>query len=224
MTRVAVITAVYGGFDELYAQPPQDIEADWICVTDDRALARAESPHPDLWCIEVEPRMEMTARMAAKVPKCRPDLYTDADVIVWMDGSCRLKDSLSLGNLIARAGEAQLAQFPHPDRTCCLAEGRFSATIPKYAWQPIEDQVAHYEARGMPGGWGLWATGLIVRRRTVPMIEFGDRWLAEQMRWTDQDQVSEAYVLHELGLRPADLPGNLWVNDTHAFVGHARAD
>ena len=49
-----------------------------------------------------------------------------------------------------------------------------------------------------------------VQGRTSPAtVRFGDAWLAEQVRWTVQDQVSEPPLLWAHGLEVATLPGPL---------------
>ena len=219
---VAVVTAIYGGYDQLAAPPPQDLEAEWICVSD-----RSDLDSQGVWKVISEPRAEaLHPRLAAKVPKCLPHLYTDASTVVWLDGSCRLKESDSLRRLAVANPLAPISQFEHPDRDCIYDEGAFSALLHKYIATPVHEQMAAYHEEGHPPHWGLWATGVIVRNYAAPGMEselldlFGQLWLNEQVRWTIQDQVSEAPVLRRFGIRPALLPGNLWTNDILSWVPH----
>ena len=69
---------------------------------------------------------------------------------------------------------------------------------------PVHEQAAHYIKAGHPENYGVWWTGLIVRRHGCP--DFGTPWLAEMTRWTYEDQISQPYVLGQAGLRPADIP------------------
>jgi hypothetical protein len=216
---VAVITSIYGGYDQLAAPPPQDLEAEWLCVTD-----RPDLDGQGAWKVVYEPKAEAVhPRLAAKIPKCLPRLYTSADVVVWVDGSCRMKEADTLRRLVMANPLAHLSQFAHPDRDCSFEEGAFSALLPKYIATPIPEQMAHYQADGYRAHWGLWATGVIVWNFTHGielLIRFGQSWLIEQLRWTIQDQVSEAVVLQRHGLRPSVLPGNLWANDLVGWAPH----
>lgn len=216
---IAVITSCYGNHDQLVTPPAQDIEVDWIAVVDDPEVV------PDGWRAVVEPRPNLHRRTAAKVAKCLPWLYTrGAETSIWLDANVRLKGSGAIRQLLDWAGEAPLAQFPHPDRKCAVREAEFSASLPKYAHQPIAEQIASYVAKGLPRDWGLWATGVIVRQFDEDLdgllVRHGERWLLEQVRWTDQDQVSETAVLHRIGLRPGDLDGWLWDNAALTFAPH----
>lgn len=216
--NVAVLTSVYGGYDERTAPPAQTLDAEWICVTD----TPREVPG---WSVVVEPRPDMHPRLAAKVAKCLPWEYTNADVTVWVDGSCELLRPDSLEELVAGADGQELAQFVHPWRDCIYTEVNASTGMPKYEGRPMAEQVEHYRKLGHPAGWGLWATGLIVRSapsraRRERLMSFGRRWLAEQVRWTYQDQLSEAPVLRHGGLRPHELPGPLHGNGLVAWANH----
>lgn len=211
---VAVLTSIYGGYDQLAHPPVQTLDAEWLCVTDNFGM----NGH-GAWKIVPRPCGNQHPRLAAKIAKCSPTLFTNAEVTVWMDGSCRFRDETSLERLVADTAGATISQFPHPHRDCLFDEASFSANLSKYRTQPILDQAHRYRVLGMPTHWGLWCTGLIVRRG--PLIDFGNSWLAEQFAWTNQDQVSEPYVLREHGLRPEPIPGHLLVNDYVTWIPHA---
>jgi hypothetical protein len=197
---VAVLTSVYGGYDPVVRPPQQTIDVEWVCVSEH------EAPAP--WRTVVEWRPHLHPRMAAKFPRCRPDLYTDADVTVWLDASARIKSPDTIERLIAATD--RLGMFRHPERQNIRDEANYSAGMEKYRDLPMTQQVDAYQAAGMPGN-GLWATGCIVR--TEPMRDLGDRWLAEMWRWGWQDQLSIPYVLWQAGITPSTLPGDLWSND-----------
>lgn len=208
---VTVITSVYDGYDPLRPQVEQTIAADWLCVSD------GQSDIPARWTPIIERRPHLHPRMAAKLARCRPDLYTDSPITVWLDASAALTQPDSLEQLLAVLGDGLIAQYPHPERWSILAEADVSAQLRKYQHLPVHAQVAHYTTDGYPLGFGLWATGCIVRRNTPQTAQFGDMWLREMWRWGWQDQLSEPYALWRCDLRPVDLPGNLWDDTLVSF-------
>jgi len=210
--RIAVISSAYGGYDEPSVPPEQNHPAEFVFVTDGPA-----APAP--WRTVHEPRPHLHPRMAAKVAKCRPDLYADADVYIWMDASMQITAPDFAEWCASFVEHGRIAQIPHPERNCIEPEAHLSAQMGKYAGQPVLEQATHYLADGHPRGWGLWATGLIVYRRHAPRI-IGDAWLREQMRWTYQDQLSEAPLLRAMDIRPVSLPGRLWGHDRFAIRRH----
>jgi hypothetical protein len=200
--RVACVTSLYGSYDQPAAPVPQDLDCEWVLVAD-----REYDCWP--WKVIVEPRPGLPPRLAAKVTKCRPDAYADADLTVWVDAHFRIKHPGFVSWAVRSLGRAHIAQLRHPQRTRLSEEAAPSARLPKYAGLPLQQQAAHYLAAGYPDGWGLWAAGLIVRRISGAMVRFGDAWLAEQVRWTVQDQLSEPPLLYWHGLEVATLAGPL---------------
>jgi hypothetical protein len=215
MTRTVVITSIYGGFDRLLDPPEQSVPVDqWVCVTDDPDL------RSDVWDIVVSPEPSVPPRLAAKYAKMLPLQYIKgglrrADRVVRFDGATYLRHGDSVAELLAAAGDAVLAQFEHPARSCIYTELEAAATQPKYAGQPLREQIEHYRAEGHPADWGLWETGVLVYNFGLApelLLAFGLDWLHHLERWSLQDQLSEPVVLRRYGLRPAPLPGNYWDN------------
>jgi hypothetical protein len=224
VTAITVVTAIYGGYDTLKTPPAQDIDVEWICVTDDPNLVSDGT-----WQIRYEPRSpEVGPRLAAKVPKCMPWTYSAAVIddpsrpVIWMDASFLVKNSHSIAGLVeaSDAHKGSVWQFIHPNRDCIFTEADFSAGLPKYVHQPIQLQAMEYKQAGHPEAWGLWATGLIVYRAWSLHVITARSWLIEQLRWTNQDQVSQPYVWHRHGQRPRELPGALLVNEFVTLLPH----
>lgn len=211
--KITVMSSVYGAYDNPPPPPEQTVDVDWVMVTDAYDIPG--------WHTVTEPRDHTHPRLAAKVAKCRPDLYTDADVTVWLDGSVGIESPKLIESMVEWLGDGQIAQWEHPARRAIVDEAEASVDLPKYAGQSVRQQAAHYVAAGYPDGWGLWATGLIVRRQTDSVRRLGDWWLREQMRWTYQDQISEAPLLHRLRLRPVPLPPDEWCGPMWHLRNHA---
>lgn len=215
MTDYAVLTATYDHYDSLKSFPAQSVDCETICLTDD----------PDLvdptWKIIVEPS-DLHPNRAAKRAKCTPWEYTNADFVIWIDASVRVRSADFVQDLVALADP--IAQFLHPDRDCIYDEAWASRGMGKYTNEPIDQQMAEYRHAEHPKNWGLWATGVIVRQRTPEVEQFGRDWLAEINRLTFQDQLSEPFVLRQHGLRPSTIPGYVFghQNPWMCFEGSGR--
>lgn len=216
MSDIAIITANYGGYER--AKPPLaqvDVgQVDWVYVTDEPASA------PPGWRVVHEPLFGHPNR-AAKGPKLAPHEYAEAPRSIWLDASFRITSAFLARDLLAAAGDAELAQFRHPWRDCVYAEAEAS-TAPKYVDEPIKAQAAAYRAAGHPEHWGLWETGVIVRRHTHRMALFGRQWADEIVWWSFQDQLSEPVVLRQMELLPVDLPGSWRGSRWLAYEGSDR--
>lgn len=215
---VDVISAIYGGYETPREPVPQEgIEVSrWILVTD----------NPDLeasgWDVVVERRPHVHPNVAAKVPKFRPDLYSDADHILWIDGHALIQPTLVHHCVDTITSLSYImGMFPHPQRVHLRDEVVASRGLSKYDELDLEGQVEHYLGDGYSDS-KLWASGCIVRKmrgllRTHQNV--GDAWLREVTRWGFQDQLSLPYVLEKLNVGVAPLGPDLW-NTPHIWWGN----
>lgn len=188
--RLAAVCAIYGGYD-LIPPVPEGVD-DAVLVTD--------VPVRSGWRNVVEPS-DAHPRLAAKRAKARPDLYTDCDASLWMDGSIHVRDGSFARHVRELLGRTELVLTDHPEtRRCLYDEAEHCQDWPKYADEPLREQTQHYRDEGMPAGFGLWAAGCIARSHTAAMKDLGDAWLREMERWSIQDQVSLPYVLWRDGI------------------------
>lgn len=222
MSDVAILTAVYDGYDALKPVLAQrGVDVDWVFVTDDPELGAQEALLG--WRVVYEPRPGVHPNRAAKYPKYWPWRYTAAPASLWVDASFRIVSETFAADALGQlTDEAPIAQFAHPWRDCIYAEAEASAPLAKYDGEPVLKQAEHYRAAGHPEGWGLWATGIIGRRHTSTVRELGDLWGAETDRWSFQDQISEPYALRQTGLRPTGFPGNHLATPWLVYEGSGR--
>jgi len=204
---VALVTAVYGGYDRLRPLPDGHGFDVAVCVTDDPDLT------VDGWSMRLVPSREIPI-LAAKRPKMLPFDFVDTDVAVWLDANAEVVDPTFREFCLATDGD--VVAWTHPEgRTCLFQEVAYCAHWPRYAPFPMVEQAAAYRAEGMPERFGLFACGTLVWRRTDAAVAFGRAWLEEQYRWSIQDQVSFPYLLWRTGIRfgtfPADELNNRWL-------------
>ena len=205
MGLTAIITATYGGYDAPKPLPPGHGFDAAVYVTDTPVEVEG-------WTVVIEPS-DLHPRLAAKAAKCAPWRYVDADQSVWIDGAYELVSTDFRAAVDHHLDIGSLVVWNHPEpRRCLYAEADFCRGWPKYRDWPIREQVEHYRAEGMPEGYGLWACGTVARRHTPDQQELGEAWLAEQMRWSIQDQVSLPFLLWQRGLKPETWRSHQWGN------------
>ncbi len=217
MQRVAIYTAVFGGYDAPLPQPACP-GVDYICFTD---APGADTPAN--WRIEPRRPRYQHPRMSAKLFKMRPDVELRSyRYTIWIDGNLQITTDTFAAQLLDVLNPSGLALFRHPDRNKVVDEVAASAPIRKYGGLPLAEQVKHYERRGYPDTNGLYACGVLVRDGAVPRIRRLNRnWMRENERWTYQDQLSLPYLLWKLRMEPGIIPYNLWDNPLFGFVPHA---
>lgn len=207
---VAVVSSCYGQIDEIVAPPWQTFTPnEWVMVTD-------ESDVPDGWRTVRQARAWAHPRFAAKHAKCRPFDYTDADVAIWLDSGARILSDRFVVECLTALGGDDVACWSHPQRSTMRSEAELCMGIPKYAGMAMVDQVDSYNVIDDK----LYATGCIVWRRCSLVERIGAEWIAQQLRWGVQDQVSFPYVLRKFGVTPKPLPGGLYNSGLVAWTAH----
>lgn len=216
--RVAVYTAIAGGYDDL--KPHPDIPGvDFIAWTDGQSAEGWEVRPLDAQGTE-------HPRDAAKFYKVFPHVVLpDHDFTIWIDGSHEILSESFVFDCMAATMAAGIAVYGHPWRQCIYDEAEASLVLPKYRELPIAEQVASYRAEGHPEGWGLYALGTIARAKTPEVAALMSAWWDELRRWTYQDQLSFPVVCRRQRIRPDVFPchqvfGNTWT----AIHPHNRED
>lgn len=211
--RLAAVCAIYGGYD-LIPPVPEGFD-DCVLVTD--------VPVRTGWR-NVVLHSEGHPRLAAKLPRCLPEDFTSCDASVWMDGSAHIRDGRFAALVRRLLAQHELVLWEHPeDRDCLYEEAAHCWDWPKYAAEPLREQVAAYRAAGMPEHFGLWATGCVARRHTPRMRALGEAWLEENRRWSIQDQVSLPFLLWREGIEPGSFGLDQLDNDLVDWMPHAEA-
>ena len=209
------MTAVFGGYDNPRPLPTQDISCEAILVSDRpygipgwrNSIATEKWPSP---------------RLAAKEPRCRPQQWTDADIVLWIDAHVEVRSGSFVREIVHQLGAGSIGMFRHAFHGSISQEARLASTLPKYSGYDLIGQASHYIAEGHPDAWGMWMTGVMVRR-PVHTIEFGDAWLDEIRHWGPEDQISLPVVLRRTIGHPVDLPFEGWWHGTR-FILHRHND
>jgi hypothetical protein len=220
VSDVAIITAIFDHYDNIKPIRKQvGLDVDWVLVTDSEDMALQAMQVGWRAVIKPMPKYKHPNR-AAKAPKLAPWNYTDAPESIWVDASFRVISETFAAEAMSYANP--IAQFKHPWRDCLWDEAHASKDLPKYVREPIAQQALQYRESGYPLHWGLWAAGVIARKHTDEMRVLGERWQEEIFNWSFQDQVSQPYVLMELGIKPTDFPGTHFMNDWLVYEGSGR--
>lgn len=231
--KIAIYSAIYGGFDDIKEQPKQSINCDFIMFTDNAKLL--EAAKNSTWKI-VEDKRQITQdesklekykktnvnRIIAKYYKCNPhEILADYDYVIWIDGSAQIKNQDFIKTLVKKLGRKELMVFKHPERDNIYDEAEFCKDWPKYKDLDIMGQVQYYKSVGFPDNYGLSAGGMIVRKNKLDSVKkFNEYWWNENLNWTYQDQLSFEYSVWKTEVKLKRLNLNLWDNKLIEFQGH----
>lgn len=137
----------------------------------------------------------------------------------WIDSRYAIRGSFA--PLFKHLSSDDIGFFRHPKRRCPYAEGRACLALKRGGSHGIQEQLAFYRKEGLPANFGLWASGVIVGRRTETVEELMKAWWGQIERYSLRDQVSLPYVFWKTGMRCATLPGNLYRPGVAVWRGEA---
>ena len=219
--RIAVITAIYGGYDNL--KEPTEVNnkelADWFCFTEDTNMkspiwkiintpyhiqnGKEEYKQYTNWFdnIKEDKTKNMMSAKYYKIKTHEIDILKGYDYYIWVDGSLLLRPGF-LNNIIKLIDRYELINFKHPARTNIKDEMALSITMTKYMNQNIPAQYDAYIKDGFPDDLGLFECTMIIKKNIPRINEVFDLWWIQNMQYSYQDQISYTYCLWKKGVKP----------------------
>lgn len=196
MPRIEILSANFGNRDEPVDVPEGEIP--FILFSDDAGK------FPRGWRI-VREKADDPRRTARRIKTLALE-YSDADVVVWIDARVRPTGLPIRPAVMAGLVSSEIAACAHPWRNCVYEEAIECATLNLDTLPRLELQKDAYRAAGYPEHAGLWSTGVLARKRSARMIEFGRAWWDEIQRYSIRDQISFPFVLRKMGVPCATFP------------------
>lgn len=196
--RVAIYTALYGGYDRLRTLPAVGVPA--YVYTDNKSLSvegwQTRYVNHGI-CTPWGASSVVAPMMAHKWWKTHPDLACpEADVSLWLDSSMELNSADYVQKCLGALGTDDWSCVKHPARDCVYPEGEFSATLTwRYDAASINRQLEHYRQFYPRRGAPLVATGANARRHTEAVLKVSHQWWDECVNWSHQDQLSLPVLL-----------------------------
>ena len=199
-SKIAIYTAFTGDYDTLKEPEVIDENCDYICFTDNPNL------ESNTWKIIQMDETTLDNNRKAKQYKLLPHKYLkDYKYSFWLDGTFRIKGSIREYIYKNIKADSPMLCVVHTERECVYEEYEASKIIPRYPRSVMEEQINYYKKQGFPKKHGLGVMGAIFRKHDDPaVIQVMEDWWQENIRFTNQDQLSFAYVC--------------WKNDFHPSV------
>ena len=246
MTRLAVITAIFGKYDGLKDPQGDHPGVDFYCFSD------TLFEHKTRWRVVDEPYWDIapmpgthntvyasttriTNMMKAKFYKMqfhKIPLLAAYDYVMWVDGSFQVKavDLMALTEKFLTNHDVALHRHSIrdnlEDEVYYCENNRIDYIRERYHDQNMYYQCLHYLAEGFDlSQSGLQELGNFVVRLQQPLIsELFDLWWRENQLYTFQDQISMPYCLWKVGVEPYFISSNVYDNPFAKHSGHAKQE
>ncbi len=206
--KLAIYTAFTGDYDTLKQPEFIDENCDYICFTDNPNL------ESDLWTIIQMDESILDNNRKAKQYKLLPHKYLkDYKYSFWLDGTFKIKGSIREYIYNNIKANSPMLVVVHTERDCVYEEYKASKIIPRYPRAVMEEQVNFYKSQGFPKHYGLGVMGAIFRKHNdADVIKLMEDWWDENIKYTNQDQLSFAYVSWKNDFHPSVSSCYYWDN------------
>ena len=213
--KLVIYTAFTGDYDTLKEPEVIDENCDYICFTDNPDLKS------DLWKIIPMEDSILDNNRKAKQYKLLPHKYLkDYKYSFWLDGTFKIKGSIREYIYENIKASSEMLVVVHTERDCVYDEFDASKIIPRYPRAVMEEQVNYYESQGFPSHYGLGVMGALFRKHNSPrVIKLMEDWWDENIKYTNQDQLSFAYVSWKNDFHPSVSQIYYWDNQYWAKEG-----
>lgn len=187
MHRLAIYTALTGGYDDLRQPKTVRTDADYICFSNDIREGKV-----GVWTIRHIPFEDRDPVRVSRFPKLNPHLVLpEYEASLYVDANVLVAEELDEAVNRALASQTPCAMVPHPDRKGVYEEGLFlvrhSMGEPFKVYRQIRDLVRN----GFTDEAGLFVCSLIFRRHLDPrVIAFSENWWRGFQAGAKRDQLS----------------------------------
>lgn len=206
--KIAIYTAFTGDYDTLKKPDVVDEKCDYICFTDNKDI------ESDFWEIRYMEDSTLDNNRKAKQYKILPHKYIpEYKYSFWLDGTFKIKGSIREYIYKYIKANSPMLCVVHTERDCVYKEYMASKIIPRYPRAIMQKQVESYRDEGFPEEYGLGVMGAIFRKHNdEKIIKLMDDWWDENIKFTNQDQLSFAYVCWKNDFHPSVARVYYWDN------------
>jgi hypothetical protein len=209
MPSIEVITNICGDKDYIIDDQVKG-GATFTCFTDGELQSST-------WNIKKAYDKFKDPRRNSRITKLMPHKYSDADIIITIDGNMRL---LATPEEIVEKylGDYDMAVFKHGMRDCVYDEAIECAKLGLDDIELIIEQAKHYENQDFAKHKGLVQGCFIVRRNNRKVAMFNEFWWADYCRFSRRDQLSLMPAIEKSGIR-VNIINDGWILNPTATLG-----
>ncbi len=201
--RIAVYTAIFGGYDELLEPSYISPICDYYVFTD------YDIPKDSAWKkIDISNMAElhgMDAYHLSKYIKMFPHaFFKDYKYSIWVDGATKIIADLAA--FADRLKDKCIGMFDNPVHDCIYTEGNYLIYYNRVNKQDIKRQLRAYQLEGYPKHNGMFECTVIVRKHNEEIcIQLMNMWWDQVNQYTMRDQISFPFVLWKNKMKNSDI-------------------
>lgn len=191
--KIAVYTAVVGGYDRLIVPKKLNPDIDYVVFSDQPADTYG------VWQVRPIPYYHPDKTRMARYVKTHPHvLLCEYETAIWVDANVAIYTDLEEYVARVRSAEADIGCVVHPQRDCVFEEAKACKELNKDDHATIDRQIERYRAHGVEPGAGLFETNFMVFDLTKARVnEMLRLWWSEIDLHSRRDQLSIGWALRK---------------------------
>lgn len=194
--KIAVATAITGGFDPLVLPSVLDPDVDYFC------FANSDLDGHGVFEVRQVPYDNVDPRRVARFAKTNLiHLLPDYDYIIWIDANVQLRCSVHIFiDATERSGQC-VSGIWHPVRENYIEEGEVAIKQGLDDADIIHKQLDRYRREQFLAEARLIETNFMVFKAKDPRaVAFTDKWWEEIQTYSRRDQLSVNFAAHSAGI------------------------
>jgi len=194
--KYAVVSALYGGSDQLMLPLAIRNDFDYFCFSDEKMNTHG------LWKLCKSPYYHSEpARIARYIKMHLNSLFSEYDAVIWCDANIRFDDSIYtiFDDFISCDSDASFIK--HPNRNCIYEEANACIKLSKDNSSIIQSQMLRYKDINIKENIGMFETGLyFIKPKNKNVNDFYNAWWKEIAIGSRRDQLSIVPAIESSGL------------------------
>ena len=200
MKKIAIYTAVIGGYDDIRQPKVVDERFDYYLFTD-----HIETDFIGVWRLMPIPYSNPDRKLVSGYVKTHPkELLPNYDATLWMDSSILIMDDYIYKKIEELwRSDIELSSVKHPLRDCVYEEA-YAILNKKYETpQRIHDWCYRLYKEGYPTHNGLFETGILFRKKDLKIDALNIEWWNCLNNNVKRDQLALNYCLWKTDINTA---------------------
>lgn len=207
--RIAVYTAIFGGYDQIYNPMSLDERCDYYIFTDSKVNENC------IWkCLDISLLPKgMSNLVLNRYIKMHPfELFPEYEYAIYFDGSIEIVGQISemIDFINDKTG---MAVHNMRNRDCIYDEEITNKNLKKGNYELTHKQIEKIKNKGFPRHFGMYECGVIAFTKTDQTQKILSEWWEEFKSGGGRDQISLPYILWKNGMKFEDM--GFLGNDLH---------